>query len=183
VSVQTSNFDAEFGRAGGAVVNTITRSGTNNFHGTLSYLLDSRRDDAITSSESRDPNIAKSGKLPFGIENIFSGTIGGPIKENKTFFFLAYQDDRQRSNLQSQITAPTAAGRARLRQLFPAGASANADLYLNATQNTIASPNNPPLLIALGAAADGSDRGNIDFGTFFRNFKYNVPEETVSITH
>ncbi|MGH9882530.1 MAG: carboxypeptidase regulatory-like domain-containing protein, partial [Pyrinomonadaceae bacterium] len=50
VSVQTSNYDAEFGRAGGAVVNTITRSGTNDFHGSLSYLGDSTRDDAITST-------------------------------------------------------------------------------------------------------------------------------------
>jgi len=176
VSVQTSNYDAEFGRSGGAVVNVITKSGTKEFHGTLSYLLDSRRDDAITSSESRDPNIAKNG-LPFGIENIFSGTVGGPIQSQKTFFFAAYQDDRQRSNLQSQITAPTAAGRSRLRQLFPGGASANADLYLNATQNSIAAPSNPPQNIALGAGPDGVDRGNIEFGTFFRNFKYSVPDK------
>jgi hypothetical protein len=78
VSVQTSNYDAEFGRSGGAVVNVITRGGTNSFHGSLSYLLDSRVDDAITSSESRDPGIRANG-LPFGIENIFSGTLGGPV--------------------------------------------------------------------------------------------------------
>jgi outer membrane receptor protein involved in Fe transport len=49
VSVQTSNYDAEFGRAGGGVINVITRAGTNSYHGTLSYLLDSTRDDALTA--------------------------------------------------------------------------------------------------------------------------------------
>ena len=55
VSAQTSNFDAEYGRAGGAVVNTITRSGTNEFHGTLRYLLDSTFDDALTNLQKLDP--------------------------------------------------------------------------------------------------------------------------------
>lgn len=181
VSVQTSNYDAEFGRSGGAVVNAITRSGTNEFHGTLSYLLDSRVDDAITSSESRDPAIAANG-LPFGIENIYSGTFGGPVYfprfgeggrrvydgRNKTFFFVAYQEDRQRSNSQSQLVTPTAAGRARLRQLFPQGANANVDLYLNATQNAVAVAS--PINIALGTV-NGVNRGDIEFGTFFRGFK------------
>ncbi|MBA3712167.1 MAG: TonB-dependent receptor [Pyrinomonadaceae bacterium] len=181
VSVQTSNYDAEFGRAGGAVINTITKGGTNEFHGTLSYLLDSRRDDAITSSESRDLDIARNG-LPFGIENIFSGTIGGPVflprfgeggpavynGRDRTFFFGAYQEDRRRSTGQAQLSTPTAAGRARLRALFPQGTNGNVDLYLNATQNSVgtASPQNFPL----GALADGADRGDIQFGSFFKNF-------------
>jgi len=178
VSIQTTNYDSEFGRSGGAVVNTITKSGANQFHGTLGYLLDSRVDDAITSSESRDPNIVKNG-LPFGIENIFSGTLGGPIQHNKTFFFGAYQEDRKRSNTQSQLVAPTAAGRAALRQLFPSGANANADLYLNATQNTI--PVSSPINIALGTGANGADRGNIEFGTFFRDFKVNEIDKQYQI--
>ncbi len=172
VSVQTSNFDAEFGRAGGAVVNTITKSGTNQFHGTLSYFLDSRVDDAITSSESRDPDIAADG-LPFGIENIFSGTVGGPLQRDKMFFFGSYQEDRKRSNSQSQLTVPSAAGRARLRQLFPQGASSNTDLYLNATASTVGVPTSPPTVIPLGVGPDGVDRGNIEFGTFFRDYKFN----------
>jgi len=180
VSVQTSNYDSEFGRSGGAVVNTITRSGTNEFHGTLSYLLDSRVDDAITSSESRDPAIAANG-LPFGIENIFSGTFGGPLffprfgeggpayydGRNRTFFFVAYQEDRQRSSSQVQLTTLTAAGRARLRALFPQGASANADLLLDATQSAVAVAS--PINLALGTVG-GVNRGDIQFGTFFRSF-------------
>ena len=65
--MQTSNFDAEFGRAGGAVINTITRSGTNNFHGTLSAFLDSTRDDALTLSQSRNPNLALQPNQPAGV--------------------------------------------------------------------------------------------------------------------
>jgi hypothetical protein len=167
VSVQTSNYDAEFGRAGGAVVNTITKTGTNKFHGSLSYLLDSRRDDTLTSLESRDPDNVKRGRPPFGIENIYSGTLGGPIIQNRTFFFGAYQEDRQRQSGQQSLTTPTAAGRARLRQLFPAGTSANVDLLLSLTERAVA--NASPINQGLGTVG-GVDRGNIEFGTFFRNF-------------
>jgi outer membrane receptor protein involved in Fe transport len=173
VSVQTTNYDAEFGRSGGAVVNTITKSGGNAFHGTASYLLDSRVDDAITSSESRDPEIQANG-LPFGIQNVWGGTIGGPIKRDKAFFFFGYQEDRKRSNSQSQLIAPTAAGRSRLRQLFPAGANANVDLYLNATEKAVGVAS--PITIALGTVG-GVDRGTIEFGTFFRGFTVLDPEK------
>ena len=176
VSVQTSNYDAEFGRAGGAVVNTITRSGTNEFHGTLSYLLDSRVDDAITSAESRDLNIVENG-LPFGIQNIYSGTLGGPLYfprfgeggpslyngRNRTFFFVAYQEDRRRSSGQAQLTTLSELGRQQLRALFPAGANPNVDFYLNATAANVANSSFFPQDLGLG-------RGNIQFGSFFRSF-------------
>jgi hypothetical protein len=167
VSIQTSNYDAEFGRAGGAVINTITKGGTNEYHGTLSYLLDSTRDDALTSIQSRDPGNVARGHAPFGIQNVYSGTFGGPIIKNRTFFFGAYQEDRQRQSGQITLAVPTAAGRARLRELFPTGTSANVDYFLNATQNTIATAE--PTNIALGTV-NGVNRGNIQFGTFFRNF-------------
>ena len=138
VSVQTSNYDAEFGRAGGAVVNAITKSGTNGFHGTVSFLYDTTADDALTSSQSRDPNNVLRGRPPSGTENIYSATIGGPIIKNRTFFFGAYQQDRQRSSSQAQLTTPTAAGRTALRALFPTGASSNVDLLFSATQNAVA---------------------------------------------
>jgi hypothetical protein len=167
VSVQTSNYDAEFGRAGGAVVNAITKSGTNEFHGTASFLLDSTRDDAITSSLSRDPRISKQGRLDSGTENFYTGTIGGPIIRNKTFFFVGYQEDRQRSTSSVGLTTLTQAGRDRLRQLFPVGASANVDFLLNATAETVAPVASTRL--ALGTV-NGVDRGNIDFGSFLRTF-------------
>src|SRR5262249_19799721 len=106
----------------------------------------------------------------FGVQNVFAGTLGGRIEPNKSFFFVAYQEDRRRSNTQQGLIVPTAVGRARFRQLFPAGASANADLYLNATQNAIAVSS--PFNVALGRGG-GVDRGNVKFGLFFRSFKVN----------
>lgn len=170
VSIQTSNYDSEFGRAGGAVVNTITKSGTNAFHGTASFFLDSTRDDAITSSLARNPAIIAKGHLDSGTQNIYSGTLGGPIIHNRTFFFASYQQDRRRSSATAQLTTATAAGRAALRTLFPAGVNANVDLYLTSTANAVA--NASPFNIALGpnALTGGAHRGNIEFGTFFRNY-------------
>src|SRR4030095_11736639 len=78
VSVQTSNYDAEFGRAGGAVVNTITRSGSDDFHGTLAYLFDVTRDDAITNTQSLISAIRLRGHPPRGTEQYYAGTLGGP---------------------------------------------------------------------------------------------------------
>src|SRR5262245_24240115 len=127
VSVQTSNYDAEFGRAGGAVVNVITKPGGNQYHGTIAWQYDSTRDDAITNSESIIREIAERGYPPYGTEHIFAGTIGGPVKfprydgKDRTFFFASYQNQRQAFNQTTNVLVPTAAGRSTLRQLFPAG--------------------------------------------------------------
>ena len=184
VSVQTSNFDAEFGRAGGAVVNTITKSGTNDFHGTLSYLLDSTHDDAITNIQAQDPEVQKRGHPLPGTEQWFSGTLGGPVIKDRTFFFGAYQEQHQVSTFQFSRVLPTAAGYAALRSLFPAGANANLDNYLTIIGNVRGT--SQPFNIALGAAPGSSatsstacpaptgNRPCIEFGTGFfslpRNF-------------
>ena len=65
VSVQTSNYDAEYGRAGGAVVNTITKPGTNDFHGAGFYLVDSTFDDAITNTQSLSEDVKLRGRPLF----------------------------------------------------------------------------------------------------------------------
>lgn len=182
VSVQTSNFDAEFGRAGGAVVNTITKSGTNEFHGTLSAFLDSTRDDAITSSLSRDPRIAANGRLDPGTQQIYSGTIGGPLYlprfgeggpavyngKNRTFFFASYQEERQHSTSTVGLTVPSAAGRALLRSLFPVGTSRNLDTYLAITEGVAA--NSSFQNIALGARPGCPAPCNVEVGVFRRPY-------------
>jgi outer membrane receptor protein involved in Fe transport len=128
VSVGTINYDAEFGRAGGAVINVITKSGTNQLHGTAGFVLDSTWDDAISSSLAPVPAIRARGHNLPGTEQQFDGTLGGPIQRNRTFFFLSYLELRQFSTSTAQTVSPTAAGRATLLRLFPPGANANADL-------------------------------------------------------
>ncbi len=135
VSVQTANYDAEFGRAGGAVVNTITKSGTNQLHGTLGYTPDFTNDDAITNTLSTDPDIQKRGKLPPGYQQYFSGTIGGPIRKDRTFFFTSWQEERRKATNTSVFTTPTAAGRAAIRAAVPVGTNPNVDRYLDITSS------------------------------------------------
>lgn len=192
VSVQTSNYDAEFGRAGGGVINVITRAGTNDYHGTVTAFLDSSRDDAITSSGARDPAVLQRGYPLFSINTIYAATLGGPLHlprfgeggpslyrgEDRNFFFAAYQFQRERSNTSVNLVTPTAAGRATLRSLFPAGTNANVDFLLNNTSQTIGTNN--PFFLALGVApgtsgtssincpAPANNRPCIEFATFVR---------------
>jgi hypothetical protein len=173
VSIQTSNYDAEFGRSGGGVVNVITRAGTNEYHGTITAFLDSSRDDAITSSAARNPAVVQqpvqpAGVVPrgyplFAIDTIYSATLGGPLplprfgeggpsltKGDRTFFFLGYHFDRFRQNASVNLTTPTAAGRATLASLFPTGTNSNVDFLLDNTAQTVGTSN--PFLLALGRA-------------------------------
>ncbi|HTZ73892.1 MAG TPA: TonB-dependent receptor, partial [Candidatus Aquilonibacter sp.] len=81
----TNNFDAEYGNYSGGQVNVVTKAGTNQYHGDL---FEFNRNTAFNGRDWYAPNI---GKL---IQNQFGGTIGGPIKRDKTFFFADYQGTR-----------------------------------------------------------------------------------------
>ena len=78
----TSNFDAEYGRSPGGVVNAITRSGSNAFHGLLYEYL---RNNVLNAK-----NYFSTSVTPLH-QNQFGANLGGPIKANRTFFFLSYQ--------------------------------------------------------------------------------------------
>lgn len=119
VSAQTSNFDSEYGRAGGGVVNVVTKSGANSFHGTLRYYLESTFFDALTNLNKQSANLLQRGHPSPGTDQYFAGTFGGPVIKNKTFFFSAYQEERQVSTSVVQLYSPTAAGRAALLAAYP----------------------------------------------------------------
>jgi outer membrane receptor protein involved in Fe transport len=97
--VNQNGFSAEFGRAGGAVINVVTKSGTNEWHGSAFEFF---RDEALNSNT---PILtARNARRPKSQINQFGGTIGGPIKRDRAFFFFAY--DGQRSNIPNIVDAP-----------------------------------------------------------------------------
>jgi hypothetical protein len=102
--VLTNTFDAEYGRNSGAVVNVVTKSGTNEFHGNAYEFF---RNQALNAKGFFD-----STKLDY-LQNQFGGTLGGPIKKDKTFFFVSYEGNRLRKGTSSDtVSVPSAAERA-----------------------------------------------------------------------
>jgi outer membrane receptor protein involved in Fe transport len=94
--VNQNGFSAEFGRAAGAVINVITRSGTNRFTGSAFEYF---RDESLNA---RSPVLVSANRArPAGQINQFGGTFGGPIKKDKIFFFAAYEG--QRSDLPNPV--------------------------------------------------------------------------------
>lgn len=94
--VETSNSSAEFGNVAGAVVNATVKSGTNQFHGNLFEFFRNDRLDANFWRNNRSPIQPGNQVLrPILKQNVFGGTIGGPIRKENLFFFVAYQGQKQ----------------------------------------------------------------------------------------
>ena len=102
--VLTNTFDAEYGRNSGAVVNVVTKSGSNEVHGNAYEFF---RNKNLNANGFFD-----SSKLEY-LQNQFGATLGGPIKKDKTFFFVTYEGDRIRRGTSSDtVTVPTLLERA-----------------------------------------------------------------------
>jgi len=197
VSVQTSNYDAEFGRAGGAVVNTITKSGTDDFHGSLAYLFDVTRDDAITNTQSLIAAIRQRGHPPRGTEQYYAGTFGGPVLlphfgegkpfsydgRQRTFFFVAWQEQFRSSSTSANRVVLTPAGRASLRNLFAPGVNPRVDLLLEVTKSVVGESSFQN--IDIGARPGCAAPCNIQFGTgaLFVPQTYRERQAQVRIDH
>ncbi len=98
-----SNFEPEYGRNGGAVVNIVTRSGTNQLHGSFFEYF---RNDALDARNFFDTSPAP--KAPFH-NNQFGGSLGGPIIKDKTFFFADYEGQRESVGVVTLACVPTQA--------------------------------------------------------------------------
>jgi outer membrane receptor protein involved in Fe transport len=98
--VNTSSYSAEYGRSAGGVVNAITKSGTNDFHGGVFYYQRNNkwgaRNPLATRTELINGVFTPVGYKPKDVRHQFGGTIGGPIVKDKAFFFFSY--DQQKRN-------------------------------------------------------------------------------------
>ena len=101
--VLTNTFDAEYGRNSGAVVNVVTKSGTNDFHGSAYEFFRNKNLNAKGFFDTQ--------KLDY-LQNQFGVTFGGPVKKDKAFFFVTYEGDRIRRGTSGDVvTVPTDAER------------------------------------------------------------------------
>src|SRR4051812_13706075 len=102
--VISNTFDAEYGRNSGSIINVVTKSGTNSWHGSGFEFF---RNSGLNAKGYFDPY------TPALIQNQFGGTFGGPIKRDKTFFFVSYEGRRTMQGFTSDpANVPTAAERA-----------------------------------------------------------------------
>jgi len=104
-NIEKTSYTAEFGGKSGAVINVVTKSGTNGFHGSLFEFL---RNDVLDAKNFFD---APGAAIPPFRQNQFGGSLGGPIAKNRTFFFVDYEGQRVRKSLTQTFSVPTPAMR------------------------------------------------------------------------
>jgi hypothetical protein len=125
VNVVTNSYDAEQGNANGAAVNVVTKSGTNQFHGSA---FEFHTDNALKALNRFQP---AGTRKPKSILNQYGGAVGGPIIKNKLFFFTDWEGTRRDMLATRTVTATNpagifdSAGNANLSAAIPAGTDCN----------------------------------------------------------
>jgi outer membrane receptor protein involved in Fe transport len=131
--VQTNSYNAEYGRYASGIINVITKNGTNKFHGSVFEFVRN----TVFNANDWGSQLARA---PFH-RNQFGATIGGPIKQDKAFFFFSYSGLRQRtSSFLSGARVPTAlerAGNFTLSPTKPTDPSTNAPFVCNGVTHVI----------------------------------------------
>jgi hypothetical protein len=97
--ILTNNFDAEYGNFSGGEINVVTKSGTNKFHGNVF--------DFLRNTDLDAANYFAQGQRGVFIQNIFGGTVGGPIRKDKAFFFADYQGTKQIKGATQNFAVPS----------------------------------------------------------------------------
>ena len=171
-----SNFEAEYGRSAGAAINIVTKSGTNDFHGSV---FDYLRNTKLNARDFFD--FASAGpQQPFHL-NQFGGSMGGPIIKDKTFFFVDYEGVRETGAESSPSCVPTAAD---ITNHTPAGGiNPVIQKLLNAKGVAWPAPNLPGSCLA-PAETDGIPQTQVPNNTVLSTpFSNRVDNAIVKIDH
>lgn len=110
-SVLTSNYSAEYGKTSGGVVNAVTRSGANKFHGSVYEFMRNSVLDARNFFDQEQLNALDPDRIPAFKRNQFGGDLGGPIIKDRTFFFADYEGIRQSKGISNLRFVPSVAAR------------------------------------------------------------------------
>jgi hypothetical protein len=167
-----SNFEAEYGRSAGGVINIVTKSGTNSLHGTgFEFLRNNALDARNYFNEVGSP------QNPFH-NNQFGGALGGPIRRDKTFFFVDYEGLREKGAEASTACVPTA-------QDIATATAANGTPVNPVIANLLAKNPWPAPNLGGSCISDGTDgqtpvSSNISLSTPFSN---RVDSAIVKIDH
>jgi outer membrane receptor protein involved in Fe transport len=124
----TNNFSAEYGRNQGAVINIVSRSGTNGYHGAVGWdHLDQKNFDSLTNLERKVATVDRPQTLnpAPSLDNIFTYGVGGPVIKDKIFFYTTgyFRRNPLLADLRSTTFAPTPAGVAAMKAAFPNNAA------------------------------------------------------------
>src|SRR5690348_1491297 len=152
-SVLTTNYSADYGKTSGGVVNAITRSGTNRFHGSAYEFL---RNSALDAR-----NFFDGSTIPPFKRNQFGGAIGGPIVKDRTFFFADYEGIRQSKGITSFTTVPSPAARNGQLCSIPLGDPSNP-----CTPDAVTVDPNAQAYFTFWHLPNGPLLGNGDIGVF-----------------
>ena len=171
VNLITSNYDASQGRAAGSIVNLVTRSGTNSFHGSL---FEFNSNSAFNARNYFDAKPFAQSSYNF---NQYGGTIGGPIVKDHTFFFLSYEGDYFHQHTPEVTTVPTSALRSGDFSNVPNVTIYNPQTGAGNAANRLAFPGNiiPASLISPQARALMSYFPAANLPGFENNYFANVP--------
>jgi hypothetical protein len=152
LKVTTSNYDAQFGSVGGALIQATTKSGTNLLHGSVFEYL---RNNAFNAQNPFAP-----GDLPLHW-NQFGGSVGGPVRKDRIFFFADYQGTRRSTGTPVTTTVPTAAERAGdLSALL--GAVIPGANPVETTEGSLVAPQSGMIFDPSTGNADGTNRKAIE---------------------
>lgn len=170
--VQSSDYSAEFGRSGGGQINVVIRSGSNQFHGSALEFIRNRTLDAKNFFDLPDCTAGSPpgtcAPIPRFDRNQFGGTLGGPIRRDKTFFFASYEGLRLRQATTRQATVPSQMERAGILAMVP-------DAYRN--------PAGVAVLDLLPAANVGSDLATSNTFTSSPVIRSSVNMPLVKVDH